>query len=144
MAVGYFTDKSLARTSDGEADPAFSGLSWTKYPAINIYPKPKDVNSDKFKPTFYTVRWGEDATFLDVAVLQNSVESKLEIEATKWGIDGYSADYDFFFAALAIQDDSPSTPSERLFIFKASRNYNEIDQTYNEWHLSLHAQFENP
>ena len=71
VAVGYFSDKNLARNTSGGFNEAYTDLSYEKYPFINIYSEGDPSPSIRFF-TITQSNWATDfnGEFLDVAVLQ--------------------------------------------------------------------------
>ena len=69
VAVGYFSDYELAKTSEGTQDNNYSDQDGAMYPMINLYPASTSISKTI---SYYVIRQNDMAlktTFLDVAVL---------------------------------------------------------------------------
>ena len=56
----------MARDADGEFDQNFENIEYATIPSIAIYPDKGDG-----EPTYFTVMFGEEGSFLDVSVLKD-------------------------------------------------------------------------
>ena len=84
VAVGHFSDKQMARTETGRFDNNFHDLEWGKIPSITIYP-----DKDDKEPSFYTVRFGEGSTFIDVDIMDD-LWGAMYIFRSTWNIEDYN------------------------------------------------------